>query len=297
MNLEQLQYIVEISKSGSLTMAAQKSHITLSAISQSISLLESELGVTLFSRSRGQSAAPTPEGKVIIEKAAEILMKVNELKEEANSFNHTLSGELRIATIPGPTHLLVETVARFKKDFPNVKIEIFEKGPKEIIENILSNKMDIGLMVLDEDYIPKNSDLVFETVLEGKMVVAVNKDSHLSSEKSVTPEMLIKETLVLYEDDIIKNFLEENVAKFAEIDVLFATNNTFAIENAVEEGVAVTVGLDFSFHKNRKNNQNIMTIDLKTPNKNIVPYGWVRHKNKPSSQIAKTFINRLSLDI
>ncbi|MBB2482515.1 LysR family transcriptional regulator [Bacillus sp. APMAM] len=297
MNLEQLQYIVEISKSGSLTMAAQKSHITLSAISQSISLLESELGVTLFSRSRGQSAAPTPEGKVIIEKAAEILMKVNELKEEANSFNHTLSGELRIATIPGPTHLLVETVARFKKDFPNVKIEIFEKGPKEIIENILSNKMDIGLMVLDEDYIPKNSDLVFETVLEGKMVVAVNKDSHLSSEKSVTPEMLIKETLVLYEDDIIKNFLEENVAKFADIDVLFATNNTFAIENAVEEGVAVTVGLDFSFHKNRKNNQNIMTIDLKTPNKNIVPYGWVRHKNKPSSQIAKTFINRLTLDI
>lgn len=297
MNLEQLQYIVEISKSGSLTMAAQKSHITLSAISQSISLLESELGVTLFSRSRGQSAAPTPEGKVIIEKAAEVLMKVNELREEANSFNHTLSGELRIATIPGPTHLLVETVARFKKDFPNVKIEIFEKGPKEIIENILSNKMDIGLMVLDEDYIPKNSDLVFETVLEGKMVVAVNKDSHLSSEKSVTPEMLIKETLVLYEDDIIKNFLEENVAKFAEIDVLFATNNTFAIENALEEGVAVTVGLDFSFHKNRKNNQNIMTIDLKTPNKNIVPYGWVRHKNKPSSQIAKTFINRLTLDI
>ena len=297
MNLEQLQYIVEISKSGSLTMAAQKSHITLSAISQSISLLESELGVTLFSRSRGQSAAPTTEGKVIIEKAAEILLKVNELKEEANNFNHTLSGELRIATIPGPTHLLVETVARFKKDFPNVKIEIFEKGPKEIIESILSNKMDIGLMVLDEDYIPKNSDLVFETVLEGKMVVAVNKDSQLSGEKSVTPEMLKKETLVLYEDDIIKNFLEENVAKIRDIDVLFATNNTFAIENAVEEGVAVTVGLDFSFHKNRKNNQNIMTVDLKTPKKNIVPYGWVRHKNKPSSQIAKAFINRLTLDI
>lgn len=37
MNLEQLQYIIEVSKSGSLTMAAQKSHITLSAISQSIS--------------------------------------------------------------------------------------------------------------------------------------------------------------------------------------------------------------------------------------------------------------------
>lgn len=297
MNLEQLRYIIEVSKSGSLTMASQKSHITLSAISQSISLLESELGVTLFTRSRGLSAVPTPEGKIIIEKATEILMKVNELKEEANHFNHTLSGELRIATIPGPTHLLVETVARFKKDFPNVKIEIFEKGPKEIVENILSNKIDIGLMVLYEDLVPKGNDLVFEIALEGKMVVAVNKNSPLSSEKSITPEMLIKETLVLYDDDIIKDFMNENIAKYGELDILFETNNTFAIENAVEEGVAVTVGLDFSFNKNRKNNQPITTIDLKTPENKSVPYGWVRHKSKPSSQIAKTFINRLRLDI
>ncbi|WP_375337649.1 LysR family transcriptional regulator [Bacillus sp. 3103sda1] len=52
MNLAQLQYIIEVSKFGSLTRAAQKSHITLFATSQSISLLESELGVTLFTRTR-----------------------------------------------------------------------------------------------------------------------------------------------------------------------------------------------------------------------------------------------------
>ncbi|MGV3466397.1 MAG: LysR family transcriptional regulator [Heyndrickxia sp.] len=297
MNLEQLQYVIEVAKSGSLTMAAQKSHITLSAISQSISLLEKELGVTIFTRSRGQSAVPTPEGKVMIEKAVEILMKVNELKEEANQFNHTLSGELRIATIPGPTHLLVETIARFKKDFPNVRIEIFEKGPKEIIENILTNKMDIGLMVMDEEYLPKSNDLVFAKVLEGKMVVAVHKKSPLSTKKFITPEMLIKETLVLYDDDIIKNFMDKNIAKYGEVDVLFATNNTFAIENAVEEGIAVTIGLDFSFQKNQHNNPNLITVDLKTRDNKPIPYGWVRHKSKPSSQIAKTFINRLTLDI
>ncbi|MBS4174355.1 LysR family transcriptional regulator [Bacillus sp. FJAT-49736] len=297
MNLEQLQYIMEVSKSGSLTMAAQKSHITLSAISQSISLLENELGVTLFTRSRGQSAVPTPEGQRIIEKATKILMKVNELKEEANQFNHTLAGELRIATIPGPTHLLVETVARFKKDYPNVKIEILEKGPKEIVENILANQMDIGLMVLDEDHVPKSNDLVFEIALEGKMVVGVNKNSALSTEKFVTPDMLKEETLVLYEDEIIRNFIEKNIAEYDKLDVLFSTNNTYAIDYAVVEGAAVTIGLDFSFHKNRGNHEQIITIDLKTPENQTIPYGWVRHKSKPSSQIAKTFIDRLRLDI
>lgn len=297
MNLEQLQYILEVSKSGSLTMAAQKSHVTLSAISQSISLLEAELGVTLFTRSRGMSAMPTPEGKIIIEKANEILMKINELKEEANDINHTLSGELRIATIPGPMHLLVDTVSNFKKDFPNVKIEILEKGPKEIIENILANKIDIGLVVLSEDLIPKSSGLVFERLLEGKMVVAVGKNSRLSVEKSVTPEMVLNETLVLYDDEIIKEFMTENISKHGKTNILFTTNNTVAIQNAVNADLAVTVGLDFSFIKNQKQKSDLVTIEIKLPNNKPVHYGWVRHDGKHSSQIAKTFMNRLTIDI
>lgn len=297
MNLEQLQYILEVSKSGSLTMAAKKSHITLSAISQSISLLEKELGVTLFTRSRGLSATPTEEGKVVIDKATEILLKINELKEEVDGYNNMLSGELRIATIPGRIHLLVDTVASFKKDFPEVKIKISEQGPKEIIENIVSDKIDMGLIVLNEEYVPKKSDLVYEMVLEGKIVVAVNRKSKLAKEKSITPEKLLKETLVLYDDDIIQQFVEKNIVKYGDANILFVTNNVIAINNAIEKCLAVTIGLDFSFDKNPIYKQNLVTIDLDIPENQIISYGWVRHKKKPSSKIAKTFINRLALNL
>lgn len=297
MNIEQLQYILEVSKSGSLTMAAKKSHITLSAISQSISLLEKELGIKLFTRSRGLSATPTEEGKVVIEKAAEILLKINELKEEVDSYNNMLSGELRIATIPGRMHLLVDTVASFKQDFPEVKIKISEQGPKEIIENIISDKIDMGLIVLNEEFVPKKSDLVYEMVLEGKIVVAVNRKSKLAKEKSITREMLLKESLVLYDDPIIKQFMEENIAKYGDMNILFVTNNVVAINNAIEKCLAVTVGLDFSFDKNPIYKQNIVTIDLAVPENRTISYGWVRHKNRASSQIAKMFINRLALNI
>lgn len=150
MNLEQCENIVEVAKIGSLTKAAQNRHITLSAMSQSITMLEAELGVTLFIRSRGQKAVPTAEGNTIISKANEVLMKVNELKEEAQIYSDTLSGHLKIATIPGPMHLMVKVISSFKADFPNVKIEIFEKGPKEILDNVLQDEMDIGLMVSPE---------------------------------------------------------------------------------------------------------------------------------------------------
>lgn len=295
MNLEQLKYIVEVAKSGSLTKAAQKLHITLSAISQSISLLEKELGVPLFNRSRGLNTMPTEEGKVVIERAIDILKKVNELKEEVDTYKDTLAGELTITTIPGRMHLLVNTVAQFRKDFPSVAIKISEQGPKEIIDSILSNKSDIGLMVLEEEYIPKHSDLVYETVLQGKMVVAVHPESKLAKEKFITPELLLKETLVLYDDDIIRQFIDVNITKYGNMDILFVTNNTIAIHNAVRKGLAVTIGLDFSFQEMA--NSNMMIIDLKTPENKPIPYGWVRYKNQPSSRIAKTFLQRLTFDI
>lgn len=114
MHLEQLEYIVEIAKAGSLTKAAQNKHVTLSAISQSLSSLEAELGIALFTRSR-LGAVPTSEGRVIIKKAFEVLSKIEEIQEEAQSSANTLSGELRLATIPGPMDLLVNAVSSFKR--------------------------------------------------------------------------------------------------------------------------------------------------------------------------------------
>ncbi|WP_113927598.1 LysR family transcriptional regulator [Bacillus sp. P14.5] len=62
MNIEQIKYILEVSKEGSITKAAERLHLSPSALSQSITQLEKELGVTIFSRSR-KGTTPTSEGK------------------------------------------------------------------------------------------------------------------------------------------------------------------------------------------------------------------------------------------
>lgn len=237
MNLEQCENIVEVAKIGSLTKAAQNRHITLSAMSQSITMLEAELGVTLFIRSRGQKAVPTAEGNAIISKANEVLMKVNELKEEAQIYSDTLSGHLKIATIPGPMHLMVKVISSFKADFPNVKIEIFEKGPKEILDNVLQDEMDIGLMVSPEGMPDTYKGVKFERLMEGKIVVGVHPHSPLALNSILTPDQLVGQTLVLYDDPYIKDYVERYLSGYVLINLLFVSNNTRAIENAVAEGL------------------------------------------------------------
>ncbi|MFW5435801.1 LysR family transcriptional regulator [Paenibacillus apiarius] len=294
MNLEQLEYIVEVAKTGSLTKAAQNSHVTLSAISQSISLIESELGLSLFNRSRGLGAVPTPEGKAIISRASEVLMKINELREEAQSYSNALSGQLRIATIPGPMHLLVNVVSRFKRDFPNVKIEIFEKGPQEILDLMKHDKIDIGLIALSKNLIEKHHTLSFERLLEGKIVVGVNKQSPLLLEKKITPEKLVGQTLVLYDDEHIREFMTQFISTYGDVDILFVSNNTEAIQNAVKEGLALTIGLDYSF---KGDGPHIIPLELESPNTAPRYYGWVLPEEKHASQLAKRFLNRLKFEL
>ncbi|WP_248548447.1 LysR family transcriptional regulator [Paenibacillus odorifer] len=294
MNLEQCENIVEVAKIGSLTKAAQNRHITLSAMSQSITMLEAELGVTLFIRSRGQKAVPTAEGNAIISKANEVLMKVNELKEEAQIYSDTLSGHLKIATIPGPMHLMVKVISSFKADFPNVKIEIFEKGPKEILDNVLQDEMDIGLMVSPEGMPDTYKGVKFERLMEGKIVVGVHPYSPLALNSILTPDQLVGQTLVLYDDPYIKDYVERYLSGYGPINLLFVSNNTRAIENAVAEGLAITIGLDYSFLKISEITSAFMkTIELRSPDTRAKYSGAIVSASKQTSQTARRFINRL----
>lgn len=294
MNLEQLEYIVDVARTRSLTKTAQHAHITLSAVSQSITLLESELGLALFTRSRGVGAVPTPEGQAIIGRAAEILAQINALRSEAKAFNDTLDGELHIATIPGPLHLLMEVIAGFKKDYPAVKIRIFERGPKEILDELHQSSIDIGFIALSEQRLEQNKALHLEKLATGKMVVGVPRNSMLALEKSIKPEQLAEYSLVLYDDEHIRNCITEGLAQYGEPDILFSSNNVQAILKAVKEGLAVTVGVDYFFESG--DHAEIVPIELELPDFQPLYYVWGSPKGKQASSITKRFIRRLQYE-
>lgn len=290
MNIEQLQHIVDVAKTGSLTKTAQNAHITLSAVSQSISQIEAELGVMIFARSRGQGAAPTSQGKAIIQKASEILFKIEELRSEAKAINNTLSGELVIAAIPGPMHLLMHAVSSFKKDYPGVRIQIFEEGPMRILEDLHHNRIDLGFIALTQQLMEQNKSIHFEKMVKGKMMVGVSPHCSLATESSVTPDQLIGYPMVLYNDELILGYITRVLASLGDPDILFVSNNMHAIENAVKEGLAVTIGLDYSFLNTR--DSFIVPIELKLPVPLSTCYGWVTASGKHASPIMKRFIRQ-----
>ncbi|RIW29013.1 LysR family transcriptional regulator [Bacillus salacetis] len=293
MNIDQLEHLIEVANTGSLTKAAENLHVSLSAISQSISKLERELGIQLFIRNRN-GASPTFEGKRIIEKASEAMVKVNELKEEANRYSETLSGELKIGIIPSPTNFLIDIVSEFKSDYPAVKIEIYEKGPMEILDDIHHHRLDMGLILTSQSLLEDDHSLRSETLLEGKMVAGVHKHSSLAKLKMISPEDLISNTLVLYNDDYIKKFTEDILSGFGEIDIMFTSNNLDAIKRAVQKGLAVTIGLDYSFNSHQPfQNGDIVSVPISGIRDERVYFTLVRKEGRIPTLTVKEFMKRI----
>lgn len=295
MHIEQLEYIVKVAETGSISIAAENLHVSQSGISQSITRLEDELGVKIFKRHRRLGAVPTNEGKTLIKKAYEVLIRLQEFKEEAQSFNTVTSGNLKLSSIPGFMLFLLEPLASFKNAFPNVNIEVSEKGTQHIIELVENNQIDIGLITIYDDLIKKREDLKFEVILEGKMQVYVSKSSPLASQKFITPEQLMTQNVILYNGDYVKRFANDLISKFGPMNILFTTDNTEVIKKAILEGLGISFGPDFS----NKNDPYVLSgeivpIEIIDYEQEKIGVGWVRSENNHFSINTKKFLEHFN---
>jgi LysR family transcriptional regulator, transcription activator of glutamate synthase operon len=291
MHIEQLEYIVRVAETGSITIAAEDLHVSQSGISQSITKLEEELGVKIFNRYKRLGAVPTEEGKALIKKAYEVLIKLQEFKEEAQSFNTVISGNLKLASIPGFMLFLLEPLSSFKNAYPNVNIEISEKGGQHIIELIENNQIDIGLITIYEELVTKREDLIFEVILEGKLKVYVSKTSPLAAQKSITPEQLMTQNIILFNGDFVKHFANHLISKFGPMNILFTSDSFEVIKKAIMKGLGISFGPDFAL----KNDPyvlsgDIVPIDIVKNEQVKICLGWVRSENNHFSINTKRFL-------
>lgn len=298
MNIEQLEYVVEIAKTGSISDSSNNLHVSSAAISKAISNLEKELGVILFKRSR-TGTLPTEESKQLIKKAHEIINKIQEFKEEAQIQTALINGDLKLSAIPSFfMTILPKTLLTFYKDHPDVNIFITEKGSQPIINEIKENKIDLGLIATFDNVWEENEELAFEVLLEGKVQVFVSKHSHLAYCDTVTPKDLLGETIVTYNGDVLNFFINDFFNKYGALKILFTSTNTEVIKKTVAEGLAIY----FSFDLGQQNDHRIDRGDIiPIPLVNHTPvniyFGAVRSKKKHFSASTKMFLKYLKNQI
>jgi len=198
MKINQLRSLVEIKKQGMNISAAAKAMFTSQpGISRQLKDLEQEIGVQIFVRKGKALAGITPIGEVIIQKSQEALNKLEEISLSGQEFLNDSSGELSIATTHTQArYVLPKFVQVFMQELPQVKLNIHQGTPTEVVKLVASGEADLGMATEALDNATK---LVLLPCYRWNRCLLTPPDHPLARSEHLTLEDLVRYPLITYD--------------------------------------------------------------------------------------------------
>lgn len=238
MDLRQLEMFRAVAEEGTFTRAAKRVHVTQSAISRQIKLLEEELGSVVLHRGQ-KKVTLTPSGELLLKTVHRVQRELQETVFQIAETRSLQRGSLSLAG--GMTvcmYSLPPVLNRFRELYPAVDLSVTTAATHIVLESLRRHELDLAFLTLPI----VGDDLEVRPALRDEMVV-VTATGHPLARRAVAPQELGKHPLILYEsgsntrkmlDDF---FLAEGVAT----RVAMETENVEIIKAMVSNGLGVSV--------------------------------------------------------
>ncbi len=189
-----LEIIRAVEQHGSLTAAAEKLHLTQSALSHTVRKLEEQLGLTIWYR-EGRRLRPTQAGEYLLTVANRLLPQLDHAEERLKQFAQGERGSLRIGMECHPCYQwLLKIVSPYLAAWPDVDVDVKQKFQFGGIGALFGYEIDM-LVTPDPLYKP---GLVFEPVFDYEQVLVVGPQHPLRDATYVQPRQISDETLITY---------------------------------------------------------------------------------------------------
>jgi DNA-binding transcriptional LysR family regulator len=239
LDLAQLEIFLAIAEEKSFSRAAERMHRTQPAISIAIKRLEEELGEALFDRS-SKSGTLTEAGKILLSYAQKMINLRDEAVEAVSELRGMYRGRLTIGANESTSlYLLPPLLLEYRKQHPNIKIEVFRNVSERIPNEVLERNLDFGFLSYD----PLHPSLQSFEVHRDELVLVVPPKHPLTKRKGVTVRDLAGEQFVAHNVktpartriatlDTIKDFVKRGVgvAILPRLSVQTEINNGELVE-------------------------------------------------------------------
>jgi DNA-binding transcriptional LysR family regulator len=148
MDFDQLETFIEVARLSSFSRAAEKRFRTQPAISSQIRSLEEDVGARLLDRSGGKVSL-TASGKLFLKFAEETLDARKAATTAIAETERVPRGEIVVGANEGTClHILPEVFAHFKKQYPDVAVNIRRADYAKVLESVIDNSVDFGVVSL-----------------------------------------------------------------------------------------------------------------------------------------------------
>jgi LysR family hydrogen peroxide-inducible transcriptional activator len=194
--LRQLRHLVALAEHKHFSRAAQATFVTQSAFSASIKELETILGAPLVDRTH-RGVVFTPLGGEVVERGRRLLADAEALAQLAQAAREPLGGPLRLGVIPTVSpFLLPRILPSLRRTHPKLKLYLTEDLTDRLVAGLHAGRLDVLLVAVPCDC--GEADTV--TLWRDRFALAVHADEPLARLKSLKPEQLQPERLLLLQD-------------------------------------------------------------------------------------------------
>jgi LysR family transcriptional regulator for metE and metH len=234
-----LRLIAEVARAQSVTRAADRLHVTQSAVSHQLCDLEARLGTPLFLRS-GRRMLPTEAGARLVATAERVLAEIALAEAAVAKLARGDAGEFRVCTqCHTGYHWLPPLIDAVRRKYPGRDIRIAAEHTMNAVGALLDGRLDLAIVNAS----PRDSRLRLRPLFEDEHAAIVPPGHPWAARAFVTPEALVEERLFLYSRSLDDSFIVQRVLRPAGLEAPRVTflQLTEAIVEMVKAGMGVSI--------------------------------------------------------
>ena len=232
-----MRLLVELERQGSVSGAARAVGITQSTASEHLRVLETAVGQRLSERS-GRGSRLTEAGRVLAARAAQALAALGAGEEEVAELAGLRRGTIHLgaSTAPG-VYLLPDTLGCFRRDFPDVTVEVEIASSGEILARLLNGRVQLAIVGAEE----ADERIVLEPFLEDE-IVGIARPGVLFLERGMLEPARLADLMLLAREpeSSTRRLVDRELAQIGIVPAgLWELGSSEALKRAAREGLGV----------------------------------------------------------
>ena len=280
MDLTKLRYFYTVANYQHVTKASEELHIAQPALTKSIRLLESDLGVKLFKR-MGRNIVLTEYGQLLKEKLDNILPLIDGLPSEIEKIKTESKRTVKLNVLAASIAVM-DAVVNYKKKHP------------EVIFNLIQNeeKQDCDISIVTEICGENKDKQKKGFVINEQIYLAVPKNTKYAKLNAIDLSMVAEEGFIYLAGSRRFRTICDKFCAYAGFrpQIAFESDSPIAVKNIIASDVGVGFWPEFSWGIIDANDVLLLPINNPICKRELI---FELHGEREESQYVKDFYEYL----
>jgi len=237
-----LQAVLVLAEEMNFTRAAERLHITQSALSKRIIEIEKHHGFHLFTRKNKRNVELSEVGRIFLEEARSALLHIDRAVQLGRAAREGSETVLTVGHSPDADPAWVSAVLAIRLPlYPKLRIQLISEFSSELIRSVMAGDLNLALVTAP----PENSQITAVAFAQTPLCVVLPLTHAVADKESIALQDLARDEWILFArrvqpvvHDAIRNAaLREGIAPKRAHDIVTAQQAVHLVSEHV--GVAI----------------------------------------------------------